>query len=91
MSVIKPIWLPLYLTGIDFTEFLDMYKRLFVLSKSVVSQDVHDIVRNSPRSTALPEINHNKPNKVYLVFEKLSMYLKKVYSIVKVPKKNVIA
>ena len=60
---------PFILTGIDFTEFLDMYKRLFVLSKSVVSQDVHDIVRNSPRSTALPEINHNKPNKVFLKME----------------------
>ena len=32
------VWLCVYVhvAGIDFTEFLDMYKRLFVLSKGVV-------------------------------------------------------
>ena len=34
--------------GIDFDEFLAMYKRLFVLCKSVVSNDVTDLL--SPRT-----------------------------------------
>ncbi|CAH1799592.1 unnamed protein product [Owenia fusiformis] len=34
---------------IDFDEFLQMYKRLFVLCKSVVSHDISDITLQSPR------------------------------------------
>ncbi len=37
------------ISAIDFEEFLDMYKRLFVLCKSVVSHDVCDITMTSPR------------------------------------------
>ncbi|KAK2185727.1 hypothetical protein NP493_225g02004 [Ridgeia piscesae] len=37
---------------IDFDEFLRMYKRLFVLCKSVVSHDVSDILVPSPRRNA---------------------------------------
>ena len=33
--------------GIDFDEFLDMYKRLFILHKSSVSQGVSSIVRRT--------------------------------------------
>ncbi len=36
-------------SAIDFEEFLDMYKRLFVLCKSVVSKDVSELTRSSPR------------------------------------------
>ncbi|XP_013403917.1 FGFR1 oncogene partner isoform X2 [Lingula anatina] len=37
--------------AIDFDEFLSMYKRLFVLCKSVVSHDISDFVPTSPRRT----------------------------------------
>ena len=37
------------LSAIDFDEFLTMYKRLFILCKSVVSHDVSDITMLSPR------------------------------------------
>ena len=39
-------------SGIDFDEFLRMYRRLFVLCKSVVSHDVSDILVPSPRRNA---------------------------------------
>ncbi|XP_048239697.1 centrosomal protein 43-like isoform X2 [Haliotis rufescens] len=35
--------------GIDFEEFLGMYKRLFLLCRTVVSDDVGDIVPTSPK------------------------------------------
>ncbi|XP_077976878.1 uncharacterized protein LOC144432527 [Glandiceps talaboti] len=36
-------------SGIDFDEFLGMYRRLFVLCKGVVAHDVSDLVATSPR------------------------------------------
>ncbi|XP_033120502.1 FGFR1 oncogene partner-like isoform X5 [Anneissia japonica] len=41
-------------SGIDFDEFLGMYKRLFVLCKSVVSHDVSEILPGSPKSFSSP-------------------------------------
>jgi len=36
-------------TEIDFEEFLAIYKRIFVLSKSTVSDHVNDITRQPPK------------------------------------------
>ncbi|XP_064627412.1 centrosomal protein 43-like isoform X2 [Lineus longissimus] len=44
--------------GIEFDEFLAMYKRLFILCKSVVSQDVAEIIPNSP--TKKMDTSHSK-------------------------------
>ena len=39
------------ITGIDFDEFLDLYRRLFISCRSVVSHDVSDLVPvTTPRS-----------------------------------------
>lgn len=56
-------------TAIDFQEFLEMYKRLFVLCKSSISGDIRDFTLNSPRpvSEEFNMFSHNKvPKKVKL-------------------------
>ena len=48
------------ITGIDFDEFLDLYRRLFISCRSVVSHDVSDLVpvttprSPSPRQSKIP-------------------------------------
>ena len=59
MHFISHTCIIIVLTAIDFDEFLQMYKRLFVLCKSVVSQDVAEITMNSPRR--LPDVPSKIP------------------------------
>nr|XP_006815156.1 PREDICTED: FGFR1 oncogene partner-like [Saccoglossus kowalevskii] len=49
-------------SGIDFEEFLAMYRRLFVLCKGVVAHDVSDIVQTSPRLKHSPRREKSPEN-----------------------------
>ncbi len=46
-------------TGIEFDEFLDMYRRLFVLCRSVVSHDVSDLVPPHRLQGSLKQVHVN--------------------------------
>lgn len=57
-----------FFVAIDFDEFLSMYKRLFVLCKSVVSHDISDIMPASPRRLADVQSPTKIPVKKVMVY-----------------------